>query len=1008
MSFKNHTEITRSRKQICLKMEQFPFIIALSFTLIGLLLLYSNKMHWGLINDTIVGLFGIERDYISIIFGIIIGFGVYTLVIFVIGLRSRRILHNPVNVILGNLIIIIFLIFFKVIVLVNMRVRLDYIWFSAGQLHFWMYLAILALFTLAIAVLLLKMPNFLKKTSNLKEFNSKLHPKIAFISILISLVIGIYFLISLLFVFPINYVFWNNIILLHLRNEGFEFLYYFFGGGLAGWMVYLLFLKKIKIEKLPKLKRVLIKLGILFFPAFIFLFIALIGLVIQTKYGYGFQAMYPLILGAILLSIPLSFYSLKFLRISLSFHFITKKRFTMKNKNLRPFGILSLLLFSMFSVFLVPSIVTPPNVDAPAVTTLQYLNNTYVPFQNGIVYPAFDYQPDISENGTRKFYSLNGDWKFDFQNSGIWFGSDLSLRPRSAEVLSNMATGWEAIDFNDSHWENITVPSSFNRMDHPIESYRDAQGICLYRRTFSLTDLGISEAHLLANNISIFLKFLAVNYITDTWLDGEYIGYHEGGFNSFCFDVTELLQKKGGISHLLAIRVDTGGWNTKLFTKLVPGFADWFNYAGLVQNVYFEVTPRAHVVRADIQVTKLTPKSNSSRNGSVDINIDVCINIPKSAPINHSGLASLSISISPLNFPNQSSMFNDAYWHYVNKSIEAQPDILGGAIQRNILTKGIQETDYAIYRFTLSLDNVSFWTNKQPSLYVLEVNFSISGISSPFFDRFLSQIGFRELTVEGTKLFLNRAPVFLVGNNIHQECPGMGRTVTPERIRDDLLLLKNISTNIIRCHYTLNRLYYLYGDRLGLAFWEEIPVYWFNDVTILETMIRGTAKSIFLEMVYRDFNRPSIFFWSVANEPWSEDLLAKYLKDFRDLQELIDPTRILGYACAPSQTHIPPYNDLEMITGNMQDEISYLSSDYPNKPILITEYGAPIDERTEFFLRNSHVIGFIHWIGIAYFSNYNLDFNYYWSGGMFSKDRIPQGSVPYMQELYENLTLNNP
>ena len=1008
MPLKNSDKIYNRKWRISLKIEQFPFLLSLWFTLTALLLILSSKMHWGLINDAISSLFGADLDYVAILSGIIIGFGLYLVVLLIIGLKSRKFLHNPLNIFLGNFISILLLLFLTTLISVNMRVRLDYIWFSAGQLHLWMYFAILALYTLIFAILLLKVPYFLKRSSTLKEFEPKLHPKLAFTSLLLNLAIGIYILTSLLMVFSRNFVFWNNIFILNGYSEGFEFLYYLFGGIIAGWIGYLLIFKKKVTGTQIKSKNRFIKLGILIFPALIIILIAVIGFVIQTNFGYGLQAVYPLILVAVLLCGPLSLYSIKTLKIHSPINFFIKKRFFVKKEKLRSVGIISLLFFGIFSIFLVPSFVKPPNVDVLPVTTLQYLNNTYIPSQNGIVYPAFDFQPDLSENGTRSFYSLNGEWKFDFQNSGIWSGSDLSLKARSVDIVSKMATGWESTDFNASSWQNITVPSSFNRMDNPIESYRDAQGICYYRRNFSLADLGISEAHLVSNNVCIFLKFLAANYITDFWLDGEYVGYHEGGFNSFCFDVTEILQTKDGTSHLLAVRIDTGGWNTEYFTKLVPGFADWFNYAGLVQDVYFEVTPRIHVVRADMQITQLIPKSNPPHNGSVDLNIEVCVNIPQNSLVNHSGPATLSLGFFPLIFPNQSSMFDDAYWHYINKSIDVQPDILSGALQRNILTTGVESTDYAIYRFTLSLDNVSFWTNKHPSLYALEVNLSVSGIISPFFDRFLSQIGFRELTINGTQLLLNGAPIFLTGNNIHQECPGMGRTVTPERIRDDLLLLKNISTNIIRCHYTLNRLYYLYGDRLGLAFWEEAPVYWFNDVTFLETMIRGTAKSTFLEMVFRDINRPSIFFWSVANEPWSEDILSKYLKDFRNLQELIDPTRILGYACAPSQTRVPPFTDLEMITGNMFDEITYLSSDYPNKPILITEYGRPLNERTDFYLENHQVIGFIFWIGIAYFSNYNLDFNYHWSGGMFDKDRIPQTDVLFMQELYGNLTINNP
>ncbi len=1009
MTSKTKDELGLHKSQISFKTSQFPYLISLWFCLTALLLILTSEVHWDLINNEIGNLFGADLDYVAILTGIITGFVIYLGVILVTGLRFRRILHHPLNLILTLLISIFFVAFLTILVSLNMRVRLDYIWFSAGQAHYWMYFAVLALYTLTWAVLLLKRPSFLKQNSGGKESKPRGHPKLVFISLLLSLAIAIYMITSLLTAFSRNFVFWDNIFILYRYIDGFEFLYFLFGGCIVGWMVYLIILKRKMNGQL--LKKRLIKIGVLIFPTFIILSMVLIGSVIQVNLGYGLQAVYPLIIIAALSCIPLTFYSVRILKIHLSMNLITKNRFFVTKEKRRTFGIISLLLFGIFSVFLVPSIASPPDVDLPAATSLQYLNNTYIAFQNGIMYPSFDFQPSYSENGTRNYYSLNGDWKFAFENSGIWTGSDLSLKPRTAKILAEIATGWESLGFNASGWENITVPSAFNRMDHPIAGYHDAQGICYYRRNFTLADLGISEAHLIANNVSIFLKFLKANYITDVWVDGEYLGYHEGGFNSFCFDVTSLLQTVGGVSHLLAVRIDTGGWNTELFPKLVPGFADWFNYAGLVEEVYIEVTPRCSVVRADMQVTQLTPQSSPPHNGSIDVNVDICVNIPQTALVNSSGPASLSLSFSPLIFPNQASMFNNTYWHYANKSPEGQPDIISGAVQKNILTTGVESTAYAIYRFTLSLDNVSFWTNKQPALYMLEVNLSVAGITAPFFDRFLSQIGFRELTVNGTQLLLNDAPIFLAGNNIHQEAPEMGRTVTAQRIWDDLLLLKNnLSTNLIRSHYTLNPLYYLYGDRLGLAFWEEAPVYWFNDVTLLETMVRGTAKSMFLEMVYRDMNRPSIFFWSVANEPWSEDLLTKYLKDFRDLQELIDPGRILGYAMpTPSQVRCPPFADMEMMTANWVDDPTVLTTQYPNKPLLLTEYGRPIDQRADFYLENPQCIGFIYWIGISYYSNYHLDFNYGWSGsGMYDKDRVPHADVPLMQELYENLTKNNP
>ena len=111
----------------------------------------------------------------------------------------------------------------------------------------------------------------------------------------------------------------------------------------------------------------------------------------------------------------------------------------------------------------------------------------------------------------------------------------------------------------------------------------------------------------------------------------------------------------------------------------------------------------------------------------------------------------------------------------------------------------------------------------------------------------------------------------------------------------------------------------------------------------------------------------------------------------------------------PTQVKAPPFDNLELCTANWVDDPAWLTSQYPNKPLLLTEYGRPVDERAEYYLQTPQFIGFIYWLGISYYSNYHLDFNYGWSGsGMFDKDRNPKADVPLMQELYNNLTRINP
>jgi beta-galactosidase/beta-glucuronidase len=44
---------------------------------------------------------------------------------------------------------------------------------------------------------------------------------------------------------------------------------------------------------------------------------------------------------------------------------------------------------------------------------------------------------------------------------------------------------------------------------------------------------------------NVLLHFGAVDWQTDVWVNGEYVGQHKGGFDPFSFDVTAYLRKSG-------------------------------------------------------------------------------------------------------------------------------------------------------------------------------------------------------------------------------------------------------------------------------------------------------------------------------------------------------------------------------------------------------------------------------------------------------------------------------
>ena len=86
--------------------------------------------------------------------------------------------------------------------------------------------------------------------------------------------------------------------------------------------------------------------------------------------------------------------------------------------------------------------------------------------------------------------------------------------------------GWIDPTYDDSKWVTVTVPHTWNVMSE----YADYSGLAWYRHTFTPT-VESGPAHLR-------LHFEAVFYLARVWLNGQYLGEHEGGYTPFEIDVT--------------------------------------------------------------------------------------------------------------------------------------------------------------------------------------------------------------------------------------------------------------------------------------------------------------------------------------------------------------------------------------------------------------------------------------------------------------------------------------
>src|SRR6266508_6434794 len=146
--------------------------------------------------------------------------------------------------------------------------------------------------------------------------------------------------------------------------------------------------------------------------------------------------------------------------------------------------------------------------------------------------------------------------------------------------------GWANPNFDDSSWMTVSVPHTWNVMPE----YSEYEGLAWYRRTFTAPPES-RDSHLR-------LRFEAVFYLARVWLNGQYLGQHEGGYTPFEFDVTSTIKPE---ENVISIQIDNLRATNRIPVVINPDWSfDWWNYGGITRDVSLEVTSRAYIARQQI------------------------------------------------------------------------------------------------------------------------------------------------------------------------------------------------------------------------------------------------------------------------------------------------------------------------------------------------------------------------------------------------------------------------
>jgi beta-glucuronidase len=534
-----------------------------------------------------------------------------------------------------------------------------------------------------------------------------------------------------------------------------------------------------------------------------------------------------------------------------------------------------------------------------------------VAFQSGIPVPTFTYQP-------RPRLELGGSWRID----RILMDTDLSLRRRSDSLkrVSAEAGGREQPDYDDSGWPLIDVPGSFN----PPPSAE--AGGAWYRRQF---ELGAAWA-----GGAVTLKFGAVNYVADVWLNGKYLGYHEGGSTPFAFDATDAARP--GAANLVAVRVDNPQWGTR--QDIVPwGLTDWWNYGGITQPVWLELTSPLHLARADV-IPHLDGLDISvvlhQRGGS------------RVHPQLQAEVLPAAVTVANLEDPNPQSL------------VPAEAVPLGS----QLLDAGNVDPDgTTVVHGNFAISQPDLWSPASPALYVLHVSLFSDGNRM---DELYESFGLRKIAVDpaAPRLLLNGERVSFGGVALHDErvYPGdQGRPRGgPVTTVDDVLVLarkaRQVNVQLIRAdHKPANPILLGLADRLGFAIWEEIPLYHYAPLTFAIAMKRGIPQQMLTEMDLRDMNHPSVLFHGLANESRGQSERKQALARLNTLDHSIDGTRLTGQAAYGSEPDDRTSDPLDVAGYTFYYGVFYgddaasgtagaleiAHKTHPKKPILALEFG---------------------------------------------------------------------
>ncbi|QNL50217.1 DUF4982 domain-containing protein [Olivibacter sp. SDN3] len=490
------------------------------------------------------------------------------------------------------------------------------------------------------------------------------------------------------------------------------------------------------------------------------------------------------------------------------------------------------------------------------------------------------------------------------------------------------------IDFDDSAWEEVTLPHDWAINGPFYKGWNTevgggmgrlpSQGVAWYRKEL---DIPASD-----DGKSIFLDIDGAMSYAIVWLNGKLLGGWPYGYASWRLDLTPYVIP--GSTNQLTIRLDNP-----------PSSSRWYPGGGIYRNVWLVKSNPLHVGQWG---TFITTRDVSKRAATIALQLTV----------DNDGKTDEKVKVATEIY------LLDAYGRKIGKPVATIKDM-------EALLKA--QTSETLMGSTTLLEP-KLWVplpKQRPHRYTAVTKVTTKGREVDVYE---TTFGIRDLQFDPVRgLLVNGEHVPLNGVNQHHDLGALGAAFNTRAAERQLEMLREMGCNAIRMAHNPPAPELLdLTDRMGFLVINELFDNWELKKTPLDfhLIFPDWHEQDLRAFVRRDRNHPSVIMWSFGNEvgeQYTDTVGAAMAKRLQTIVKEEDATRPTTVSMNYAKPHMPLPEVVDIISLNYQGEgirngqayeglkgistpplFPAFREKFPHKMIVSSENAAAVSSRGEY------------------------------------------------------------